>query len=408
MALTIQQLRSNTSGRLPAALEAGQFAVSLADDFLFVGDGTDTVKIINPNGTNQIVTQPWVTGGGTVYGKTPTVPTIATGKGYIIYDLHTGESGGVFTGAAAPTSPAPVAGDLWMDTTTANNPILKTYDGSSWIPIHKEGNVFTQTTLQVDGATGADTSAKITQSLIDNVAAVTGASDLNVGDTAIVTGTLVNTTGEGNFIYDGSNWIQQSASTPDASTAAKGVAQLAEDAVVLPTGAPGATAVPAGPIVATAQQLKALADQVQGLATGAAFLGTYDGGTGNGQIDTASTAGVSAGFANGTKIGGTTPDVGDYFIVINGGTVTGETDTALNVTLTAGDRLTWLGSGWVVIQSASLNTGATLHSLDDVVDSTASIVATTNHKGLLLRDSGVADGLPGAYKLIDVIDLGTF
>ena len=408
MALTIQQLRTNVSGKLPSALEEGQFAVSLADDFLFVGDGTNTIKLINPDGTDQIVTQAWVTGGGTVYDKTPTVPTIATGKGYIIYDLHTSESGGVFTGANAPTSPVPVAGDLWMDTTVSNNPVLKAYDGGSWLPVHKEGSVFTQTTAQVDGATGGNESAKITASLIANVPAVTSAGDLSVGDTTIVTGALVGSTSEGNFIYDGSNWIQQSASTPDASTAAKGVAQLADDAYVLPTGAPGASAVPVGPVVATALQLKALADQVQGLATGAAFLGTYDGGTGNGQIDTASTAGLAAGFGNGAKISSNQPDVGDYFIVINGGTVSGETDTALNVALTAGDRLTWLGSGWVVIQSASLNTGATLHSLDDVVDASASTVASADHKGLLLRDSGVADGLPGAYKLINVIDLGTF
>ena len=52
--------------------------------------------------------------------------------------------------AAAPTDPAPIQGDVWYDTSDANNTITKLFDGTSWRPI----NIATTSLFDDDVNTG--------------------------------------------------------------------------------------------------------------------------------------------------------------------------------------------------------------------------------------------------------------
>ena len=49
-----------------------------------------------------------------------------------------------------------------------------------------------------------------------------------------------------------------------------------------------------------------------------------------------------------------------------------------------------------------------IHAASDVSDAAVAAVAPADEKGLLMRDGSVADGLAGAYKLVNVIDAGMF
>ena len=51
----------------------------------------------------------------------------------------------------------------------------------------------------------------------------------------------------------------------------------------------------------------------------------------------------------------------------------------------------------------------TLHGMSDVDDAAVAAVTAANAEGVLVRDGSVAaDGDPGAYKLVSVVDLGSF
>ena len=399
--LHINQLRTTDPTKIPVGLDSGQIAFNLANDWMFVGDGSDVVSIAGETGS--------VSGTYTIFGKSITVPTPATGKGYCIHNLKA--SKGVEISSGAPTGTY-VAGDLYVDTTTSNQPDLKVYTGSAWVSVHKDPQIFSLTTTAVNAATGADTSARITAELTANNASISASGDIKPGATALVTGAQVSTvapdTDPGTYVYDGSNWTLTGGNTPVATTRSQGVVQLATNNEVKPSTATG-SATPTDPSVATALQLKALANQVASLATGAQYLGTYDGSTGGGQIAALSAAGTSAGFSAAGKIGaGGTAQIGDYFLVTKAGTLTGEAVNITTATVVAGDRLFFDGVEWQKIDSGLIHTGATLHSLDDVSDSSVT-TPVTNQKGVLVRDGSVtADGFPSAYKLTDTIDAGTF
>lgn len=68
----------------------------------------------------------------------------------------------VTTDTLAPTSPTPIAGDLWYDTSMdENNPIAKTYDGSQWIRLAENATVLFDTDgdtrIQVEESDNDDT-----------------------------------------------------------------------------------------------------------------------------------------------------------------------------------------------------------------------------------------------------------
>jgi hypothetical protein len=161
--------------------------------------------------------------------------------------------------------------------------------------------------------------------------------------------------------------------------------------------------------------VKALAELVAGLATGSNLLGTYDAGAAGGGSIATVTAGASgggrAGFAVAAKIAaGSGMKEGDYFLVTKAGTVTGETPATLNVAMNANDHIVYDGATWHLVSSGVVAGAAfAVHSAADVSDTTVASVTSANQKGVLVRDSGVAaDGTAAAYKLVNVLDLGTF
>jgi hypothetical protein len=166
--------------------------------------------------------------------------------------------------------------------------------------------------------------------------------------------------------------------------------------------------------VATAGQVKALATLVAAMATGSALLGTYDASAGGGQIKTVTAttaAGTPArtGFTVGGKInGGSNAEEGDYFLVVKDGTITGDAPN-ISKPVNANDHIVYDGVIWHVVESGVVAaTPFTVHASGDVADSAVAVVTPANQKGLLVRDNSVVDGLPGAYKLADVIYAGTF
>ncbi len=193
----------------------------------------------------------------------------------------------------------------------------------------------------------------------------------------------------------------------------KGVVYLARDTDVKPAAQAGATA-PDGLAVATAAQVKALAELVAGLATGSTSLGTYDASVGGGQIKSVTTAATGgtparAGFTVGGKVSaGSNMAEGDYFLVVKGGTVTGDA-APLNVALNANDHIVYDGAAWHVVASGVVaSSSSSVHSANDVSDSAIATMTAVNQKGLLVRDNSIADGAAAAYKLANVLDLGTF
>lgn len=370
MAAVVQQLRTTDASKVPAGLEPGQVAFNLANSWMFVGNGTADILIDGAAPTAYSATR-------SVFGVAgiaiPAKP--AAGKGYEIFELD-------------PTIPTP--------------------------------HVYSITDDLVNAAAGVGLTPKANAALI-TATAITSAADLGQGDTLVITagtGSPFAAAPLGSYVWDGAKWVPTGGSSPDATAhtagsagtgtgGVKGVVYLARATDVLETGA--ATATTPDPLaVATAAQLKALADRVGTLATGHALLGTYDGSTsGIKTVNPTASVGGRAGFAVAAKISaGTGMLAGDYFVVSDAGTIAGDT-VNINQAVNVGDQILYDGAAWHVLAAGSAG-GDTLHGLADVADSAVATVAGTDVKGLLVRDNTIADGLPGAYKLISVLDLGTF
>jgi hypothetical protein len=369
MALTVQQLRTTTATALPAKLEPGQIALNLANGWFMCGDGSNGVSAAGA---------PLTPGATTIFGVNGVVvpATPPAGKGYEIYELK--------------NPPATV-------------------------------RIFSATGTQLDAAGGgtgtmtARTTAFLVASTTPPANQITVAGDLRSGDTIVVSGGSAKSPG-GSYVWDGSSWLLTGGTVPDATdrTAAgtagtKGVVYLARDTDVAPAAQTGATA-PDALAVATAAQVKALATLVASLQTGSTLLGTYDASTsGIASVTAAASAGGRGGFAAAAKISaGTKPLEGDYFIVSKPGTPAGDAAN-INVALNANDHIVYDGAAWRVVSSGVVASAAfTVHAAADVSDTAVATVLTTNQKGVLVRDTTVADGVANAYKLVDTLDLGTF
>jgi hypothetical protein len=377
MTVVVQQLRTTAATALPAALEPGQLALNLANGWIMMGDGSNGISAAGA---------PLTAGTATVFGVAgvvvPAAP--AAGKGYEIYELK--------------NPPATV-------------------------------RIFSGTGAALDAANGGTgtmtvrTTAYLVASTTPPANQINSATDLRSGDTIVVSGGTAGSPG-GSYVWDGSSWLLTGGALPDATARAgagasgtggtKGVVYLARDTDVRPTAQAGATA-PDALAVATASQVKALAELVASLATGSTLLGTYDAGAaGGGSIATvtaAASGGGRAGFAANAKIAaGSGMKEGDYFLVTKAGTVAGETPATLNVAMNANDHIVYDGATWHLVSSGVVAaTGFAVHSASDVSDTTVASVTSANQKGVLVRDSGVAaDGTAAAYKLVNVLDLGTF
>ena len=376
MTVVVQQLRTTSATALPASLQPGQLALNLANGWILMGDGSNGVSAAGVG---------LAAGANTIFGVAGvTVPaTPPPGLGYEIYELK--------------NPPASV-------------------------------RIFSATGAQVDAANGGTgtmtvrTTAYLVASTTPPADQVKAAGDLRSGDTIVVSGGTTGSPG-GSYVWDGSSWLLTGGALPDATArtgtgasgtgGTKGVVYLARDTDVKPAAQAGATA-PDALAVATAGQVKALAELVAGLATGSTSLGTYDASAGGGQIKSvtaAASAGTPAraGFTVGGKVSaGTNMKEGDYFLVTKAGTVTGDA-AGLNAALNANDHIVFDGATWHVVSSGVVaGAAASIHSCSDVSDSTVVKVTPANQKGVLVRDGSLADGVPAAYKLTDTLDLGTY
>jgi hypothetical protein len=410
MAVTLQHLRTSTATKIPDGLAAGQLAFNLANGWACIGNGGNDILV------KGVAVAAYATT-ATIFGvPNVAVPAKPTGKGYEIYQLA---SGGVSSGAARPTTPA--VGTVFVDTAVSGKPAMLVWNGAAWVPPINPPAVYALSDAEYTAAAGGGVDAKalaaLTAKVIGSKAAGT-APTLNSGDTLIIGGAGADA---GTYIYNGTGWTKSGGSLPDATNrgttgtaGTKGVVYLARDTDVQPAGVGTATP-PDALAVATGAQVKALATLVAGMATGSTLLGRYDASVGNGQIaaglTAAATAGTPAraGFIAGGKISaGSNAKEGDYFLVIKGGTVTGDAPS-LNAALNANDHLVYDGAAWHVVASGVV--AATPFSINDAADfdtDTVANVATADQKGLMMRDSSVGAGLDKAWKLVDVIDAGTF
>jgi hypothetical protein len=347
--LTIQQLRTTNSANLPTALEPGQIAFNIPNRWMCVGNGTN---VVTANGTTITA------GNKTVLGVAGvTVPAVAASKGYNIVQLDNNATTAVISVSNT---------DVTAETGTALQQI--------YLAAQKK---------------------------------TTPINSLKSGDQIIVT----DGANQGAYVSDGTKAVQLSSGIAAATVRAAGNTggtlggvYLANNSDVAETASAGQTA-PDPSAVATAAQLKSLADRVGALTTGTANLGTYNPTTG---VATVNTSGTARTYAAGNKVSaaGKNPVAGDFFLITTAGTIAGETQASLNVAVQAGDHLAFDGSVWHVV---SLGSGLAqlLTGLGDVADT--AIATVGNQKGVLIRDGGVAaDGAAGAYKLANVIDLGTF
>jgi hypothetical protein len=408
MAVTLQHLRTTTATKIPAGLAAGQVAFNLANGWICVGTGGDDILVKGTALSSYSTTT-------TVFGvASVVVPAKPTGRGYEIYQLA---GTGVSTGGTRPTTPAP--GQVFVDTSVSGKPAMLVWNGSAWVPPINPPAVYALSDAEYTSASGSGVDAKalaaLTAKTIGSKPAATAPS-LNSGDTLIIAGASADA---GTYIYNGSGWTKSGGSLPDATNrgiagtgGTKGVVYLARDTDVKPDSASGTA--PDALAVATGAQVKALATLVASMATGSTLLGTYDASAGNGQIKSVTAAAASGtpartGFTVGGKINtGSNAVEGDYFLVVKAGTVTGDA-TAINKALNANDHLVYDGAAWHLVESGVVAaTPFSIHSAADVSDATVGSVATADVKGILVRDNTIADGVAGAYKLVDVIDAGTY
>ena len=376
MTVVVQQLRTTSATALPASLKPGQLALNLANGWILMGDGSNGVSAAGVGLT---------AGANTIFGVAGvTVPaTPPAGLGYEIYELK--------------NPPASV-------------------------------RIFSATGAQVDAANGGTgtmtvrTTAYLVAATTPPADQIKAATDLRSGDTVVVSGGTAGSPG-GSYVWDGSSWLLTGGALPDATArtgtgasgtgGSKGVVYLARDTDVKPAAQADATA-PDGLAVATAAQLKSLAELVAGLVTGSTSLGTYDASVGGGQIKSVTAAATGgtpprAGFAAGAKVSaGTNMKEGDYFLVTKAGTVTGDA-AGLNAALNANDHIVFDGATWRVVSSGVVAGAAnTVHSAGDVSDGAIAVMTAANQKGLLVRDNSIADGVANAYKLADTLDLGVY
>ena len=237
MTVVVQQLRTTSATALPASLQPGQLALNLANGWIMMGDGSNGISAAGVGLT---------AGASTIFGVAGvTVPaTPPVGLGYEIYELK--------------NPPASV-------------------------------RIFSATGAQVDAANGGTgtmtvrTTAHLVAATAPPADQVKAAGDLRSGDTVVVSGGTAGSPG-GSYVWDGSSWLLTGGALPDATArtgtgasgtgGTKGVVYLARDTDVKPAAQACATA-PDGLAVATAAQMKALAELVAGLATGSTSLGTY-------------------------------------------------------------------------------------------------------------------------------------
>lgn len=413
MAVTLQHLRTTAASKLPDGLAAGQIAFNLANGWVCVGNGGNDI-LVKGTGVAAYSTSASIFGVAGV-----NIPARPAGKGYEIYQLSSGGSG-IAMGTTPP--PAPPVGTPFINTTDPSKPSLVVWNGGAWAAVGAPPYVLEITTTDYDNASPGSAfnfEAIILKILKSKVPAGTTQHYPVLGDMVLFT--TESHDKAGTYIYDGTAWKkfvlpQPSASVGGAFAGNRGGVSLASDSDLQPTGTAGAST-PDPHAVPTALQFKNLVGLVSALTTGAHILGTYDASTST--IASLTPDALANAATTNLNVGGhvsasvlTSLKEGDYLLVVKGGTLTAlEPLFPASSQLQANDRLVFDGYKWHIVASGlvlSGGGGGSIHSSSDVSDTAVAVVIPANQKGLLVRDNSVADGLPGAYKLADVIDAGMF
>lgn len=154
----VRHLRSTVLGKLPGptAISIGQIGVNYnsADPFLCIKDSDGNVRRL---------------GGSTISASAPSNPT--NGQLWVDLTVSTAPVLKVWNGTtwvpatyglkSSNSAPSPaVAGELWVDTSNSSAPILKVYNGATWSSVDTQPvNATTSTAGVVRLATSGDVSA---------------------------------------------------------------------------------------------------------------------------------------------------------------------------------------------------------------------------------------------------------
>lgn len=165
MTLTLQNLRSLTPGVKPSTLAPGQLCFNLADEVMFVGDGSSFQTSFD----------------GTQVGGTP-------GEGWFSLPLNLNGFSQYFIEEPSLYSPAPTDGQVLVYSSSIGKPVWSSSPGGA--------SVYTTTNAAVLAAPGSSTSAKISSAL--------GVTPVEA-DSVIVSG-VPGDTYQGYYLFTGGNW----------------------------------------------------------------------------------------------------------------------------------------------------------------------------------------------------------
>jgi hypothetical protein len=327
MSLSVQQTRSSVPGESPEGLLPGQLAFNLADNILFLGNGSDERTDIGGN---------------------PVLPPPPAGQGWVSFLLAGGGGGGsvnIVQGAA----PIQVTGSVStpvvsIDAASVSNAgAVQLADSTS----------STSTTLAATAnavrsaynlAFQADNTA-ITAQTLANTAQVTanaalpkaggtmtGNISFKAGQTFPGVVTSVSATGGSAITVDNADPTQPAVGVSAASTSAPGVVQLNNTTTSTSTTE-----------ALTAARGKALQDQINVLSftTNLTFAGTFDANTG--LVDGVTPQGTSEGFVVGDPLPAAAVANDGYFVIVD---VAGSTGPAGTPPYTVGDWFVSDGVAW--------------------------------------------------------------
>ena len=165
MTISLQNLRAVTPGVTPAGLTPGQLCFNLADELMFVGDGSSYQTSF---GGSQTVTAP--------------------GDGWFSIPLSFGGLSEFFLQNPSLYAPAPSDGEVLVYSASLGKPLWGSSPGTP--------TVYFTTNGAVEAAPGADVSAKISNAL--------GATPLEA-DSVVVSGAPGDTY-QGLYLFNSGNW----------------------------------------------------------------------------------------------------------------------------------------------------------------------------------------------------------
>jgi hypothetical protein len=286
MPIQTLHLRSSVQGKEPVAgTAAGQLPVgsiginfNATEPFLTIQDSAGNIRRVA--GIKVGATAPATPTAGEAWLDT----TIAGKPVFKVHDGTAWQSAAAGTSSGSSQPATPVAGDLWVDTSTASAPVVKIFNGTSFVSVAPDASETVKGLVElatvVEAETGTDTTRAVTPAGLKAAVVKISGGASGTAPSSPSTGQLwTDTSGTAPAVkvWDGTKWVPVGAAPADATTAVKGIVQLADAAAV--------TAGTAGRVV-TADQLKATNDAVATAAGGgiASITGTAPvavTGTGN-------------------------------------------------------------------------------------------------------------------------------